>query len=47
VISAAGSRHLVKGDWIKKGAIAIDVGINKSEAGDKHKIVGDFEFDKV
>ena len=34
---------MVKGDWIKKGAVVIDVGINK--VGDR--IVGDVEFDKA
>lgn len=29
VVSAAGHRHLIKGEWIKEGAIVIDVGINK------------------
>ncbi|MCK5518313.1 MAG: bifunctional methylenetetrahydrofolate dehydrogenase/methenyltetrahydrofolate cyclohydrolase, partial [Alphaproteobacteria bacterium] len=35
---------LVKGDWIKPGAIVIDVGINRTEAG---KIVGDVDFDEA
>jgi len=43
LIVATGVPHLVKGDWIKKGAVVIDVGINK--AGDK--IVGDVEFEKA
>ena len=43
LIVAAGVPDLVKGDWIKKGAVVIDVGINK--AGDK--IVGDVEFEKA
>ena len=30
IIAAVGMPKLVKGDWIKKGAIVIDVGINKS-----------------
>ena len=34
---------LVKGDWVKKGAIVIDVGINKTDSG----LVGDFDFDSV
>lgn len=33
---------MVKGDWIKPGAIVIDVGINRLESG---KLVGDVEFD--
>ena len=43
VIAAVGRPKLVKGDWIKKGAIVIDVGINKSDSG----LVGDVDFDKV
>ena len=34
---------LVKGDWVKKGAIVIDVGINKTNSG----LVGDVDFDEV
>lgn len=42
VIAAAGSPGLVRGDWVKKGAVVIDVGINRSvdEAGRAH-LVGD------
>ena len=38
-----GIPELVKGDWVKKGAIVIDVGINKTDKG----IVGDVDFDQV
>jgi len=41
LVAAVGVKELVKGDWIKKGAIVIDVGINKSNG----KIIGDVEFD--
>jgi methylenetetrahydrofolate dehydrogenase (NADP+) / methenyltetrahydrofolate cyclohydrolase len=41
LIVAVGKAGIVKGDWIKEGAIVIDVGINR--VGDK--IVGDVEFD--
>ncbi|MCX5715938.1 MAG: bifunctional 5,10-methylenetetrahydrofolate dehydrogenase/5,10-methenyltetrahydrofolate cyclohydrolase, partial [Candidatus Omnitrophica bacterium] len=40
---AVGKPGLIKGNWIKKGAIVIDIGINK--VGDK--IVGDVEFDEA
>ena len=43
IIAAVGIPELVKGDWVKKGAIVIDVGINKTEKG----IVGDVAFDEV
>ena len=42
VVAAAGSRHLVKGDWIKEGAVVIDVGIHR---GDDGKLTGDVEFE--
>ncbi|MDP2921281.1 MAG: bifunctional 5,10-methylenetetrahydrofolate dehydrogenase/5,10-methenyltetrahydrofolate cyclohydrolase [Candidatus Omnitrophota bacterium] len=43
LIVAVGKAGLVKGDWVKPGAIVIDVGINRVEG----KIVGDVEFDKA
>ncbi len=43
LISAAGICEMVKGDWVKKGAIVIDVGINKKD----DKITGDVDFDDV
>jgi|TARA_Y100000996_G_scaffold258986_1_gene203905 methylenetetrahydrofolate dehydrogenase (NADP+)/methenyltetrahydrofolate cyclohydrolase len=43
IVAAVGKPKLVKGDWIKKNAIVIDVGINKTESG----IVGDVDFDEV
>ena len=42
VVSAAGKRGLIKGDWIKPGAVVIDIGINRLDDG---KITGDVEFD--
>lgn len=41
LIAAVGKPGIIKGDWIKDGAIVIDVGINR--VGDK--ILGDVEFD--
>ena len=43
IVAAVGIPELVKGDWVKKDSIVIDVGINK--VGDK--IVGDVDFDAV
>jgi len=43
IIAAVGRPKLVKGNWVKKGAIVIDVGINKTDSG----IVGDVDFDEV
>lgn len=42
VIAAAGKQGLVKGAWIKQGAIVIDVGIHRQEDG---SLTGDVEFD--
>jgi|TARA_B100000579_G_scaffold340890_1_gene292606 methylenetetrahydrofolate dehydrogenase (NADP+)/methenyltetrahydrofolate cyclohydrolase len=43
IVAAVGIPRLVKGDWVKKDCIVIDVGINKTEEG----IVGDVAFDEV
>jgi len=42
VVVAAGKPGLVKGEWVKEGAIVIDVGINRQEDG---KLVGDVVYD--
>ena len=42
VVAAVGRPGMIKGSWIKPGAIVIDIGINRLESG---KIVGDVEFD--
>ena len=47
VVAAVGKANLVKGDWVKKGAIVIDVGINRIEKKKGYKIVGDVEFKEV
>jgi 5,10-methylene-tetrahydrofolate dehydrogenase/methenyl tetrahydrofolate cyclohydrolase len=48
LIAAIGSPEFVKGDWIKPGAVVIDVGVNRvddpsTEKG--YRLVGDVEFD--
>ena len=43
LVAAVGVANLVKGDWVKKDSIIIDVGINKIA----DKIVGDVDFDQV
>jgi methylenetetrahydrofolate dehydrogenase (NADP+)/methenyltetrahydrofolate cyclohydrolase len=46
VVAAIGKPHMVKADWIKPGAVVIDVGINRVDAGDgKTKLVGDVDYD--
>ena len=50
LIAAAGSPNLVKGDWIKPGAIVIDVGINHipdPAAPRGYKLVGDVDFNEA
>ena len=42
VIAAGGQPEMIKGDWIKEGAVVIDVGVNR--VADK-KLVGDVEFE--
>jgi methylenetetrahydrofolate dehydrogenase (NADP+)/methenyltetrahydrofolate cyclohydrolase len=41
VVAAVGKPEMVRGDWIKPGAIVLDVGINRTAAG---TLVGDVEF---
>lgn len=43
LVVAVGKPDLIKGEWIKEGAIVIDAGINEVENG----IVGDVEFEKA
>ena len=42
VVAGVGKPKFVRGDWIKPGAIVLDVGINR---GDDGKLVGDVDFD--
>ncbi|WP_108444413.1 bifunctional methylenetetrahydrofolate dehydrogenase/methenyltetrahydrofolate cyclohydrolase FolD [Halomonas denitrificans] len=42
LVVAVGKPGLVKGEWIKPGAIVIDVGINRQEDG---RLIGDIDFD--
>jgi methylenetetrahydrofolate dehydrogenase (NADP+) / methenyltetrahydrofolate cyclohydrolase len=41
VVAAVGKAELVRGDWIREGAVVIDVGINRNAAG---KLIGDVEY---
>lgn len=50
VVAAVGRAEMVKGDWLKDGAVVIDVGINRLEpVGDaaKGRLVGDVAFDEA
>ena len=42
IVAGVGIPNLIKGEWIKRGAIVIDVGINRLKSG---KLIGDVEFD--
>ena len=43
--AAVGRPRLIEGDWVKEGAIVIDVGINRIEEDGKQRLVGDVDFD--
>ncbi|CAH0473932.1 unnamed protein product [Peronospora belbahrii] len=50
VIAAIGRARFVQGDWVKPGAIVLDVGINHVEDASKksgYRLVGDVDFDAV
>ena len=47
IVAAVGIPNLVKESWVKKGAIVIDVGINRIHYEDKVKLVGDVDFKEV
>ena len=49
VVAAVGRPEMVRGDWIKPGALVIDVGINRlaAEGGDKGRLVGDVAYDEA
>ncbi len=44
VVAAVGRPNFVKGDWVKEGAIVIDVGINRLDDG---SLAGDVAYDEV
>ena len=48
LVAAVGIPEMIKGDWVRPGAVVIDVGINRivSDEG-KNKLVGDVDYDAV
>ncbi len=44
LVAAVGRAKMVKGDWVKPGAIVIDVGINRLDTG---KLAGDVDYDEA
>jgi len=48
LVAAVGKTEMVRGDWIKPGAVVIDVGTNRKSLGDgKSRLVGDVAFDEA
>jgi 5,10-methylene-tetrahydrofolate dehydrogenase/methenyl tetrahydrofolate cyclohydrolase len=50
LVAAVGRAEMVKGDWVKPGAVVIDVGVNRVDDATKKKgfrLVGDVAFDEV
>ena len=48
VVAAVGRPEMVRGDWIKSGAVVIDVGINRVPTDDgKGRLVGDVAYDEA
>ena len=50
LVAAVGRTEMVKGDWVKKGAVVIDVGTNRVDDASKkrgYRLVGDVAFDEV
>ena len=50
LVAAVGRPKMVKGDWVKPGAIVIDVGVNRVDdptAKKGYRLVGDVDFDEV
>ena len=50
VVAAVGRAEMVRGDWLKDGAVVIDVGINRLASADgksKGRLVGDVAFDEA
>ena len=46
LVAAVGIPEMVKGNWVKKGAIIIDVGINRIERDGKKILVGDVDYNE-
>jgi methylenetetrahydrofolate dehydrogenase (NADP+)/methenyltetrahydrofolate cyclohydrolase len=49
LVAAVGRPQMIRGDWIKPGALVIDVGINRlpAQGADKARLVGDVAFDEA
>ena len=48
LIAAVGRPRMIRGDWIREGAVVVDVGINRVEGeGGKGRLVGDVDFESA
>ena len=48
LVAAVGKPEIIRGDWVKAGAVVIDVGINRIDIGEgKTRLVGDVAFDEA
>jgi metallophosphoesterase (TIGR00282 family) len=48
LVAAVGKRHMVTADWVKPGAVVVDVGIHREAAANgKSRLTGDVEFEAV
>ncbi|HEX7666934.1 MAG TPA: hypothetical protein VF407_20535, partial [Polyangiaceae bacterium] len=53
LVAAVGKAQMIRGEWVREGAIVIDVGINRIDAGTgadgkpKTRLVGDVHFDEA
>jgi metallophosphoesterase (TIGR00282 family) len=48
IVAAVGKRHMVTADWVKPGAVVIDVGIHREQgANGKSRLTGDVDFESV
>ena len=48
LVAAVGRPRMVPGDWVRPGAVVIDVGINRIDAGNgKMRLVGDVDFESA
>jgi methylenetetrahydrofolate dehydrogenase (NADP+)/methenyltetrahydrofolate cyclohydrolase len=50
LVAAVGRAEMVRGDWVKPGAVVVDVGINRVEDASRprgYRLVGDVAYDEV
>ncbi|MER9850930.1 bifunctional methylenetetrahydrofolate dehydrogenase/methenyltetrahydrofolate cyclohydrolase FolD [Mesorhizobium sp. M0106] len=44
LVAAVGRAEMIRGDWIKPGAVVVDIGVNRVTQGGKPRLVGDVAF---